>query len=184
MAEQTPICDFGWPAADFRLPGVDGRTWGLADVRGAKGTLVMFICNHCPYVKATIDRAVGVCDELRDKGIGAAAIMSNDARAYPADSFENMAAFAEAHRFGFPYLHDETQAVAKAYDAACTPDFFGFNADLKLQYRGRLDAGKLEAPPPGTPRELYDAMVQIAETGEGPRQQMPSMGCSIKWKAH
>jgi hypothetical protein len=143
----------------------------------------MFICNHCPYVKATIDRVVAACDELRARGVGAAAIMSNDASAYPADSFENMEAFARARRFGFPYLHDESQQVARAYDAACTPDFFGFNADLKLQYRGRLDAGRLDAPPPGAPRELFDAMVMIAETGSGPREQVPSMGCSIKWKA-
>lgn len=184
MAEQTPVCDFGSPAADFRLRGIDGRGWSLDDVRGAKATLVMFICNHCPYVKATIDRVVAACDELRAHGVGAVAVMSNDAEAYSADSFENMTAFAAAHRFGFPYLHDETQQVARAYNAACTPDFFGFNADLKLQYRGRLDPGKLDAPPPGSPRELFDAMVQIAATGNGPRQQVASVGCSIKWKAH
>ncbi|MEZ5666199.1 MAG: thioredoxin family protein [Alphaproteobacteria bacterium] len=184
MAAQSSVCDFGRPAVDFRLRGVDGRDWSLADVRGPKATLVMFICNHCPYVKATIDRVVAVCDELRDDGVGAAAINANDASAYPADSFENMQAFAAAHRMGFPYLWDESQAVARAYDAACTPDFFGFNAQMKLQYRGRLDSGRLERPPAGAPRELFDAMRQIAATGQGPREQVPSMGCSIKWKAH
>ena len=183
MAEQTPVCDFGWQAGDFRLKGVDGRDWSLADVRGAKGTLVIFICNHCPYVKATIDRVVADCAELKEHGVGAVAIMSNDAAAYPADSFENMKAFAEAHRFGFPYLIDETQRVAKHYAAACTPDFFGFNADMKLQYRGRLDEGRLDEPPAGSRRDLFEAMKQIAETGSGPRDQVPSMGCSIKWKA-
>lgn len=183
MAAQTPTCEFGRPAADFRLTGVDGRQWSLADVRGSKATLVMFICNHCPYVKATIDRIVAACDELKAGGVGAVAIMSNDSAAYPADSPENMKRFAEQHRFGFPYLHDESQQVARQYDAVCTPDFFGFNADMKLQYRGRLDEGRLEAPPAGARRDLFEAMQQIAETGVGPREQIPSMGCSIKWKA-
>lgn len=183
MATQTSVCDFGCPAADFRLPGIDGRTWTLADVRGPRGTLIMFLCNHCPYVKSAIDRIVTVCDELARIGIGAAGIVSNDPVAYPDDSFTNMQAFAERHRFGFPYLQDESQDVAKSYDAACTPDFFGFNADLKLQYRGRLDAGRTERPPAGAPRDLFEAMSMIAQTGNGPREQIPSMGCSIKWKA-
>jgi peroxiredoxin len=184
VAMQTPLCDFGRPAADFRLPGVDGRTWTLAEVRGPKATLVMFLCNHCPYVKATIRRIVAACDELSREGIGAAAILSNDAEAYPADSFDNMKAFSAANRFGFPYLHDASQAAARSYDAACTPDFFGFNAELKLQYRGRLDSGRLDEPPAGARRELVEAMRLIAATGSGPREQAPSMGCSIKWKAH
>jgi peroxiredoxin len=182
MAAETPICDFGWKAPDFRLEGIDGRSYGLDDVRGAKGTLVMFICNHCPYVRSVIDRIVREVAELEKEGIGAVAIMSNDTEAYPADSFDNMKRFAAENRFNFPYLIDRTQEVARAYDAVCTPDFFGFDADLGLQYRGRLDESRREAVP-GARRELYEAMVQIAETGEGPRDQVPSMGCSIKWRA-
>lgn len=183
MPVQPPLCDFGWKAPDFALPATDGRMLSLQDIRGENGALVMFICNHCPYVKATIDRIVAACDELKAGGVGAVAIMSNDSAAYPADSPENMKRFAEQHRFGFPYLHDESQQVARQYDAVCTPDFFGFNADMKLQYRGRLDEGRLEAPPAGARRDLFEAMQQIAETGVGPREQIPSMGCSIKWKA-
>ncbi len=182
MAAETPICDFGWKAPDFRLEGIDGRSYGLDDVRGAKGTLVMFICNHCPYVRSVIDRIVREVAELEKEGIGAVAIMSNDTEAYPADSFDNMKRFAAENRFNFPYLIDRTQEVARAYDAVCTPDFFGFDADLGLQYRGRLDESRREAVP-GARRELYEAMAQIAETGEGPREQVPSMGCSIKWRA-
>lgn len=182
MAAQTPICDFGWQAPDFNLEGVDGKRYGLADVRGAKGTLVMFICNHCPYVHAVIDRIVREVAALKDLGIGAVAIMSNDTEAYPQDSFDNMKRFAEQHHFNFPYLIDPTQEVARAYDAVCTPDFFGFDKDLGLQYRGRLDESKRSAAP-GARRELYEAMVQIAETGAGPKDQVPSMGCSIKWRA-
>jgi peroxiredoxin len=182
MAAETPICDFGWKAPDFRLEGIDGRSYGLDDVRGAKGTLVMFICNHCPYVRSVIDRIVREVAELEKEGIGAVAIMSNDTEAYPADSFDNMKRFAAENRFNFPYLIDRTQEVARAYDAVCTPDFFGFDADLGLQYRGRLDESRREAVP-GARRELYEAMVQIAETGAGPRDQVPSMGCSIKWRA-
>jgi peroxiredoxin len=181
MAEQTPICDFGWKAIDFSLKGIDGKTYGLADVRGPKGTLVMFICNHCPYVKAVIDRIVKDVGELAGHGIGAIAIMPNDTVAYPEDSFENMKAFAERHTFNFPYVIDETQEVARAYDAVCTPDFYGFNADLELQYRGRLDSSRMEAIPDAE-RELFDAMVRIADTGRGPERQLPSMGCSIKWR--
>jgi peroxiredoxin len=181
MAAQTPVCNFGWKAVDFHLPGVDGRTYDLADIRGERGTLIMFICNHCPYVKAVIDRIVRDCRDLEAQGIRALAIMSNDVNQYPEDSFENMKRFAALHEFPFPYVLDETQDVARAYDAVCTPDFFGFNADLKLQYRGRLDASKVQ-PMPNAPRELYHAMVRIAETGQGPADQIPSMGCSIKWR--
>ena len=151
MAEETPICDFGWKAPPFILPATDGKTYSLEALRGKNGTLVMFICNHCPYVKAVIDRIVRDCEELRGLGIGAVAISSNDVVHYPEDSFANMRRFAEAHRFGFPYLYDESQDVARAYDAACTPDFFGFNADLELQYRGRLDASRKEAAPRDRP---------------------------------
>jgi peroxiredoxin len=181
MAAQTPVCDFGWKAVDFSLRGVDGKTYTLADVRGPRGTLIMFICNHCPYVKAVIDRIVRDCRELEAHGIRSLAIMSNDTDSYPDDSFDNMKRFAEQHAFPFPYVIDETQQVARAYDAVCTPDFFGFDADLGLQYRGRLDASKVQ-PVPNAPRELFDAMVRIAETGQGPAEQVPSMGCSIKWK--
>jgi peroxiredoxin len=183
MAEQTPVCDFGWKAKDFTLPGVDGKTYRLADVHGEKGTLVMFICNHCPYVKAVIDRIVRDVKELEAHGIKAVAISSNDAAHYPDDSFDNMRRFAEVHGFTFPYLYDESQAVARAYDAACTPDFFGFNASDELQYRGRLDESRKEAAPAHVHRDLFEAMKQIAATGQGPREQIPSIGCSIKWKA-
>jgi len=182
MAMETPICDFGWRAPDFRLTGVDGRRWSLADVRGAKGTLVMFICNHCPYVQAVADRLARDARALKRLGIGAAAIMSNDIDNYPEDSFDNMKEFAAHHRFSFPYLIDESQAVARAYGAVCTPDFFGFDADLGLQYRGRLDASRREAAPEGARRDLFEAMRQVAETGKGPAEQIPSMGCSIKWR--
>ena len=178
---QQPICDFGWQAVDFSLPGVDGKTYGLADVKGPNGLLVMFICNHCPYVKAVIDRIVADCRALRDDGIGAVAIMPNDTVNYPADSFDNMKLFAAQHGMDFPYVIDETQEVARAYDAVCTPDFFGFNADLGLQYRGRLDASRREAVPDAR-RELLEAMRQVARTGAGPAEQVPSMGCSIKWR--
>jgi peroxiredoxin len=183
MAVETPICDFGWRAPDFRLPGIDGRVWSLADVRGPRGTLVMFICNHCPYVQAIIDRLVRDVRDLQDLGIGVAAIMSNDTRAYPDDSFANMKIFAERHGFGFPYLFDESQRTAQDYDAVCTPDFFGFDAGSGLQYRGRLDASRREAGPSDARRELFEAMKMVAETGRGPARQIPSMGCSIKWKS-
>jgi len=181
MAVQTPVCDFGWRAPDFRLPGVDGRTLGLEGVRGPKGTLVMFLCNHCPYVKAIAGRLVGDVGALMSQGIGAVAIMANDTDAYPEDGFEAMKAFARAHRFPFPYLIDESQEVARAYGAVCTPDFFGFDAGLGLQYRGRLDASRTE-PAVGARRELLDAMLAVAATGRGPADQVPSMGCSIKWR--
>ncbi|CAA7619800.1 thioredoxin family protein [Magnetospirillum sp. UT-4] len=183
MAVETPICDFGWRAPDFALPGTDGRVWRLADARGPAGLLVMFICNHCPYVKAVVDRMVRDARDLQALGIGIAAVMSNDSSQYPEDSFDNMQAFAAAHGFTFPYLHDETQAVARAYGAVCTPDFFGFDAALGLQYRGRLDASKREAGPADARRELFEAMAAVAAGKGGPAEQIPSMGCSIKWKA-
>jgi peroxiredoxin len=181
-AMQPPICDFGWKAVDFSLTGIDGAVHTLAGTAGPKGTLIMFICNHCPYVRGVIHRIVDDCRQLQAEGIGVAAIMSNDAEAYPADSFENMKAFAAENGFTFPYLIDETQEIARAYDAVCTPDFFGFNADLALQYRGRLDASRTEAVP-DAPRELLEAMRQVARTGKGPEQQTASMGCSIKWRS-
>jgi peroxiredoxin len=184
MAETTPLCAFGWKAPDFRLKGIDGRIWSLSDVRGPNGTLIMFICNHCPYVKAAVPRIVREANDLEALGVQSAAICSNDAVQYPEDSVENMKYFAAAHGFRFPYLHDETQEVARAYGAVCTPDFFGFNASLELQYRGRLDAGRRDPPPPDAARELYAAMKRVAETGRGPSEQFPSMGCSIKWKAY
>ncbi len=183
MAATPPVCEFGWTAPDFALPATDGRTYALADIRGPKGTLVMFICNHCPYVLAVLDRILRDARDLAPLGIGTAAICSNDATTHPDDSFENMAAMAERHDFPFPYLHDESQEVARAYGAACTPDFFGFDAGLGLQYRGRLDASRARPGPADLRRDLYEAMRQIAETGHGPAEQVPSMGCSIKWKA-
>ena len=177
---ETPICDFGAPAPDFSLPGVDGRVWSLGECMGDKGLLVMFICNHCPYVKAVQQRIVRDVRELIPMGINAVAIMSNDPSEYPEDSFENMQEVAKRFDFPFPYLLDETQTVAKAYGAVCTPDFFGYNADLKLQYRGRLDESRKETAGPDVRRDLFEAMKQVAETGKGPQEQIPSMGCSIK----
>jgi peroxiredoxin len=171
----------GWKARDFALQGIDGKIYSLADVRGPNGTLVVFICNHCPYVKASIKRIVDEANALREIGIGTIATMPNDTEAYPEDSFENMKAFAERHNFTFPYVIDTTQEVARAYGAQCTPDFFGFNAQDELQYRGRLDASRM-TPIASARRDLFEAMKQIAETGHGPKDQLPSMGCSIKWK--
>ncbi|MEX5729436.1 peroxiredoxin [Rhodovulum iodosum] len=182
MAVSPPVCDFGWKAPGFSLPGTDGKTYTLEDIAGPRGTLVMFICNHCPYVIAVRDRIIRDAKELQGLGIGVVAISSNDAETYPQDSFEKMKEVAEDLALPFPYLYDEDQSVAKAYDAICTPDFFGFNADLGLQYRGRLDASRKEAGPPDLRRDLYEAMKQVAETGHGPKEQIPSMGCSIKWK--
>lgn len=182
MAVTPPVCDFGWKAPDFSLPATDGRTYSLSDIAGPRGTLVMFICNHCPYVLAILDRILRDARDLQDLGIGVAAICSNDAETYPDDSFENMKRLAEEKGFPFPYLHDEDQSVARAWGAVCTPDFFGFNVDLELQYRGRLDASRKEAAPENARRDLFEAMKQVAETGQGPQDQIPSMGCSIKWK--
>lgn len=176
-----PVCDFGWKAPDFNLLGVDGRNWTLADARGSRGTLVMFICNHCPYVQAIRERLVQDLRELKALGVNAIAIQSNDVVNYPDDSFERMKEVAAEFDFSFPYVLDEAQEVAKAYGAVCTPDFFGFNADLELQYRGRFDeAGR--NPSPTSSRDLFRAMKQIAETGQGPRDQIASIGCSLKWK--
>jgi peroxiredoxin len=183
MAATPPVCDFDWPAPDFTLPATDGQSYSLKDIAGENGTLIMFICNHCPYVLAVIDRIVRDARDLQALGIGVAAICSNDAVAYPDDGFDKMKVLAEKHGFTFPYLHDEDQSVARAYDAACTPDFFGFNKDLGLQYRGRLDASRKETGPADLRRDLYEAVKQVAETGKGPAEQVPSMGCSIKWKA-
>lgn len=183
MAGTTPVCNFGWKAPSFTLPATDGNTYSLEQLRGEKGTVVVFICNHCPYVKAIVDRLVRDAKDLAALGVSTVAICSNDAESYPEDSFANMQKFAAAHNFPFPYLHDATQEVARAYDAVCTPDFFGFNADLELQYRGRLDESGSRPAAPNARRELYEAMRQVAETGQGPRQQTPSMGCTIKWKA-
>lgn len=178
---KTPVCDFGLDAVDFDLPGVDERNWTLADCVGEKGLLVMFICNHCPYVQSIRDRIVRDTNELAGLGLKSVAIMSNDPADYPEDSFENMQKVAREYGFNFPYLLDETQEVAKAYGAICTPDFFGYNADLKLQYRGRLDESRKESASPDVRRDLFEAMQQVAQTGEGPKNQIPSMGCSIKW---
>jgi peroxiredoxin len=179
---ETPVCDFGQAAPDFALPGVDGRVWTRDACKGRNGLLVMFICNHCPYVKAIRDRLVRDTRELMALGVGCVAIMSNDPSDYPEDSFENMQRVAAEFDFPFPYLLDETQAVAKAYGAVCTPDFFGYNAGLVLQYRGRLDASRKEAAPADARRDLFEAMGAVAATGQGPRDQIPSMGCSIKWR--
>jgi peroxiredoxin len=180
---QTPVCDFGAPAPDFNLPGVDGKQWSLRDCLGQKGLLVMFICNHCPYVKAIRDRIIRDARELQDYGINCVAIMSNDPSDYPEDSFENMRKIAAEFDFPFPYLMDASQEVARAYGAVCTPDFFGYNAELQLQYRGRLDESRKEAASADVRRDLFEAMKQVAQTGQGPAEQIPSMGCSIKWRS-
>ncbi len=181
MAAAPPLCDFGRPAPAFDLVGTDNKRYTLDTVRGKNGLLVMFICNHCPYVKAVLDKLVRDARELAAHGVGSVAICSNDAADYPEDSFDNMAALSERMRFPFPYLWDETQSVAKTYGAVRTPDFFGFNATLELQYRGRLDdAGR--SPKPEAPRELYQAMLEVARTGKGPVGQVASVGCSIKWR--
>lgn len=178
---QPPVCDFDKPAIDFDLPGVDGRNWSLQDCKGEKGLLVMFICNHCPYVQSIRDRIVRDTKELKALGINSVAIMSNDPSDYPEDSFDNMKKVAEEFNFSFPYLIDETQEVAKAYGAVCTPDFFGYNADLGLQYRGRLDESRKEAASADVRRDLFLGMKEVADTQKGPAEQLASMGCSIKW---
>ncbi|SLN47787.1 thioredoxin family protein [Oceanibacterium hippocampi] len=180
--KQTSVVEAGWTARDFDLRGVDGKRYRLADVRGRNGTLVMFICNHCPYVLALLDDIVRDVAELAPLGIGAIAMMPNDTDAYPQDSFERMQLLSAERKFGFPYVIDETQDVARAYGAVCTPDFFGFGADLGLRYRGRLTEVRHLEPVPDARRELFEAMRMIAECGEGPAVQHPSMGCSIKWR--
>lgn len=179
---ETPICDFGKKAVDFELPGVDGQRWSLQQCMGKNGLLIMFICNHCPYVKAVRERIIRDTRELKQFGIESVAIMSNDGIAYPEDSFEAMKLIAAQFVYDFPYLLDESQQVAKNYGAVCTPDFFGYNANYELQYRGRLDASRKDTAPADSRRDLFEAMKLIAETGAGPQQQIPSMGCSIKWK--
>ena len=179
---KTPICEFGKKAPEFKLNSTDNNIVSLAQAKGEKGTLVMFICNHCPYVKAVIEDIVEDCKELEKLGIKAVAISSNDIKDYPEDSFKNMAKFSKQHGFSFPYLYDESQNVAKKYDAVCTPDFFGFNNNLELQYRGRIrELKELKAVRSGE-SDLLKAMKMIAQTGKGPENQIPSMGCSIKWK--
>lgn len=182
VSTETPICEFGKPAINFSLLGTDGKIWTLEDCLGEKGLLVMFICNHCPYVKAILDRLVRDTDELKQLGINSVAISANDVADYPEDSFDHMKQVAEQNEFSFPYLYDESQKVAQAYGAVCTPDFFGYNKDLTLQYRGRLDASRKEAAAADVRRDLFEAMKQVAQTGHGPTQQIPSMGCSIKWR--
>lgn len=169
-------------APDFSLPATDGSTVSLNNVRGEKGTVVAFICNHCPYVVSSVRRMVADAQTLAGHGVGFVAICANDAVKYPANSFDRMKVFAQSHGFTFPYLHDAAQTVASAYDATVTPDFFGLDADGVIKYRGRMDAGQTSAPPSGAPRELVEAMRLIAETGEGPAGQKPPVGCSIKWK--
>jgi peroxiredoxin len=180
---ETPVCEFDRPVVDFSLPGVDGGIWTPETARGENGLLVMFICNHCPYVKSIRERIVRDAKELKTYGVNSVAIMSNDPAEYEEDSFENMQKVAEAFDFPFPYLLDETQQVAKEYGAVCTPDFFGYNCSMKLQYRGRLDQSRKDTAAENVKRDLFDAMRQVAQTGRGPEQQVPSMGCSIKWKA-
>ncbi|MEM1374514.1 MAG: thioredoxin family protein [Pseudomonadota bacterium] len=183
MAAATPpICDFGWQAPAFALPATDGRTLSFSDIAGERGTLLMFICNHCPFVLAILDKIERDAADLAALGVGVAAICSNDATRYPADSFPKMQDMARERGWAFPYLHDEDQSVARAYDAVCTPDFFGFDAAGGLQYRGRLDAQRAGPEPDGLRRDLYEAMKGVAETGKGPAEQVPSMGCSIKWR--
>jgi peroxiredoxin len=182
MLTQTPICDFGKKAVPFKLKSTEGKIISLEDLKGENGTLIMFICNHCPYVKAFTKDIVEDCNELKKLGINSIAISSNDPTNYPEDSFENMIEFAKKNEFSFPYLIDETQEIAKAYDAVCTPDFFGYNKDLELQYRGRSRELKNLIPIRDGKSDLYKAMKQIAETNYGPKDQIQSAGCSIKWK--
>ncbi|MDP3087716.1 MAG: thioredoxin family protein [Methylotenera sp.] len=176
-----PVCDFGWHAADFTLQNIDGSMISRDLIMGKNGLLVMFICNHCPYVKAILPRLVADCCELKMLGINTVAIMSNDPKDYQEDSFENMQKIANEMDFPFPYLLDESQQIAKAYGAVCTPDFFGFNNQGELQYRGRFDESRKEIAPNRT-RDLFNAMKQIALTSKGPREQIASIGCSIKWR--
>ena len=178
---KTPICDFGLNAIDFKLKSINGELLTLDDVKGNNGTLIMFICNHCPYVKAIIKELSDDCAKLKEDGINSVAIMSNDTKNYPEDSFENMKKFSDRHNFSFPYLIDETQEIAKKYDAVCTPDFFGYNKNLELNYRGRIRELNDLKPVGSGESELLKSMKLIAKTQQGPKQQYPSMGCSIKW---
>ena len=178
---KTPICDFGKKAENFQLKSTENKIITLNDVKGKNGTLIMFICNHCPYVKAVIDDIVHDCKLLEKEKIKSLAIMSNDTKNYPEDSFDNMIKFAKNNKFNFPYLIDETQETAKKYDAVCTPDFFGYNKNLELQYRGRIRELKNLKPVKSSESDLLKAMKIVAKTGKGPEEQIPSMGCSIKW---
>ncbi len=180
--DNTGPVRLGWHAADFRLKGTDGKFYALADVRGPKGLLVVFMCNHCPYVQAALPRMIRDAAELKALGVGVVGINANDPEEYPDDSFANMQRLAAEKSLPFPYLIDETQEVARGWDAACTPEFYGFDAALKLAYHGRIDGGGMKEPPPGARRELFEAMTHIAATGQGPREQHVSIGCSIKWK--
>ena len=182
MAISAPICNFGWKATDFELTDTFGAHKTLETLRGPNGLLLMFICNHCPYVKAIIDHICRDARELQAVGFGVAAVVSDDPPAYPGDSFVNMKKWAKELSFSFPYLYDPTQHVARDYGAACTPDFFGFNSELELQYRGRLDSSGIAPASPEAKRELMDAMRLIAATGNGPVEQVASIGCSIKWR--
>ncbi len=179
---ETPGMENGFQAVDFELKNIDGNTLSLKDCQGKNGTVIMFICNHCPYVKAVIDRVVETAKELKQHGIKCVAIMPNDTENYPADSFKNMQKFAKENGFTFPYLIDETQEIAKAYDAVCTPDFFGFDKNGLLQYRGRLDSAANKPADAETVPELKNAMLAVKDKGESDERQYPSMGCSIKWK--
>tara|TARA_B110000196_G_C21106818_1_gene645642 strand:+ start:144 stop:698 length:555 start_codon:yes stop_codon:yes gene_type:complete len=181
MVIKTPICDFGKKAENFELKSTDNKIVSLNDVKGKNGTLVMFICNHCPYVKAVIEDIVQDCKNLEKFGIKSVAICSNDTINYPEDSFDNMIKFSKNHHFDFPYLIDETQEIAKNYEAVCTPDFFGCNNNLEIEYRGRIRELKDLKPVRSGDSDLFQAMKQIAETGKGPKEQVSSMGCSIKW---
>ena len=183
MAATASQVELDTPAIPFHLPATDGRAYSLDEVAGKNGTVIVFICNHCPYVKAVIDRMAADARTLMAEGVGFAAICSNDAEGYPEDSFDNMRRFAKAHDLPFPYLHDADQTVAHAYGAVCTPDFFGYDAKGKLKYRGRLDEGRTGPVPKGARRELVEAMRAIGKTGTAPARQFPAMGCSIKWKA-
>lgn len=182
MPIQTPICDFGKKALPFKLKSTENKILSLEDIKGVNGTLIMFICNHCPYVKAITKDIVEDCNKLKKIGINSVAISANDAENYPEDSFENMIKFAKNNQFNFPYLIDETQEIAKNYDAVCTPDFFGYNKNLELQYRGRLREIKNLIPVRNGDSDLLIAMQEIVKTGQGPKNQIPSAGCSIKWK--
>ena len=179
---KTPMCDFGKQAENFKLKSTDGKFLTLEDLKGKNGTLIMFICNHCPYVKAIISDVVKDCNKLSKLGVNSLAICSNDVENYPEDSFENMSIFSKKNNFNFSYLHDETQEVAKKYGAVCTPDFFGYNRNLELQYRGRIRELKDLKPIRDGDSDLLLAMTQISKTGNGPTEQIPSMGCNIKWR--
>lgn len=182
VATQTPVCAFDEPAKDFNLLDTEGKRWTLKEAAGPNGLLVMFICNHCPFVKSILQDLVEDTRKLKTAGVNTVAIMSNDILDYSEDSPENMAKIAEKYGFSFPYLYDESQSVARAYGAVCTPDFFGYNNALKLQYRGRFDSRKKDQPEPDFRHDLLEAMLQVAKTGKGPAEQIPSIGCNIKWK--